>query len=69
MYRCPVSSSNIVSVGYDDAGAVLEVEFRQGRVYQYLDVQRGLFDGLMSAGSLGGFLNDNVKPFHRYFRV
>jgi len=69
MDRHPVSSSNIVSVGYDDAGAVLEVEFKQGKVYQYLDVPRAHFDGIMSAGSPGGYLNDNVKPFYRYFPV
>lgn len=65
MDRYPVSSSNIVSVGYDDAGSVLEVEFKRGRVYQYMDVSRGHFDGVMSAGSPGGYFNDNIKPFHR----
>jgi hypothetical protein len=67
--RYPVSSSSIVSIGYDDAAAVLEVEFKQGRVYQYLDVPRGHFDGIMSAGSPGGYLNDNVKPYFRYLTV
>lgn len=69
MDRHAVASSSIVSVGYDDASALLEVEFKQGRVYQYLDVPRGHYDGIMSAASPGGYLNNNVKPYYRCVRA
>ena len=69
MFRNPVTSSNVVSVGYDDASLVLEVEFKQGRVYQYLDVPRSHYEGILSAASPTGYLNDNVKPYYRYARA
>lgn len=69
MYRVPVISSNISSIGYDPASAVLEVEFSNGAVYQYFDVPEHLYQGLMSASSHGGFLNDYIKYNYRYQRV
>lgn len=67
--RLPVSSSNIASVGYDETAMILEVEFKEGRIYQYFDVPRVQFDGILSAGSPTGFLNTNIKPFYRYLRA
>ena len=43
MEREPVVSSNVISVGYDDASETLEVEFKNG-VYQYYNVPRPIFD-------------------------
>jgi chromosome partitioning protein len=62
--RSPVKSSNMVSVGYCDAEAILEVEFRRGRIYRYLKVPRVHFDGIMNAKSPTGYLNEHVKPFY-----
>ena len=38
MKRVAVDSSSIASVGYDSKAYVLEIEFRNGGVYRYLDV-------------------------------
>ena len=35
MMRIPVASSNVATVGYDEATNTLEVEFKDGSVYQY----------------------------------
>ena len=35
MERQPISSSNILSAGYNPAGQVLELEFKGGVVWQY----------------------------------
>ena len=40
MQRDYVSSSNIVSVGYDPASETLEIEFQSGAVYQYYNVNQ-----------------------------
>jgi hypothetical protein len=68
MKRVPVSSSNIASVGYDDKTHTLEVEFHSGHVYQYFDVPRTIFDGLLSAGSVGQYFNQ-IKGIYRYARI
>jgi hypothetical protein len=69
MDRLPVSSSNLASVGYDEVGQVLEVEFRHGGVYQYVGVSPTVFDELMAADSLGSYLARRIKPRYPFRRV
>ena len=69
MNRTPVSSSNIISVGYDQQSNILEVEFSSGEVYQYFDVPEHLYNGLMGAPSRGKFLDDYIKYSYRYQKV
>lgn len=53
--RVPVESSNIVSIGYDVARYLLEIEFHQGGVYQYARVPAHVHQGLMDAESKGSY--------------
>jgi DNA helicase HerA-like ATPase len=69
MVREPVVSSNVASVGYDPQTMTLEVEFLGGGLYQYFDVPEEEYAGLMSAETVGGYLNDNIKGRYRYARV
>lgn len=69
MNRNPVTSSNIASIGYDDASATLEIEFKNGSIYQYFDVSQREYDGLISADSHGSYLAQNIKGRYRYSRV
>lgn len=69
MERNPVSSSNVESVGYDEDSGTLEVEFKNGTLYQYFDVPQGTYDGLVSADSVGGYLAANIKGVYRYSRA
>jgi hypothetical protein len=61
MERVAVSSSNLVSVGYEEGAQTLEVEFKQGRVYQYYGVPQPLHEALMTAPSVGTFFNANIR--------
>lgn len=69
MYRTPITSSNIRSIGYDSQLAILEVEFTSGDIYQYFDVSEYLYRELMSAASYGQFLNNYIKYSYRYQKV
>ncbi len=62
MHRDSVESSNVAAVGYDPVSRMLEVEFKNGGVYQYADVSREDADGLVGAESVGRFLNQMIKP-------
>ncbi|MBE3142238.1 MAG: KTSC domain-containing protein [Thermoplasmata archaeon] len=57
MERVHVSSSNLVSIGYDPESKTLEVEFRSGSIYQYYDIPGIIYSGLMSAASHGRYLD------------
>ena len=69
MYRRPVESSLIRSVGYDLPGSVLEVEFASGSVYEYYDVPLSVYSELMAAGSPGSYFNDFIKDLYPYAQV
>jgi uncharacterized protein len=69
MNRTPVSSSNIASVGYEPNTMTLEVEFKNGSVYQYFDVSESVYQEMMSAASVGSYLNQNIKNSYRYVQV
>ncbi|HEX2209664.1 MAG TPA: KTSC domain-containing protein [Longimicrobium sp.] len=64
MKRDRLDSSSLASVGYDPAKHVLEVEFRNGGVYQYLEVDDHEYEEFRSAPSKGRYLNTEIKPLH-----
>ncbi|MGI6668961.1 MAG: KTSC domain-containing protein [Acetivibrionales bacterium] len=61
MERIPVSSSNIASIGYDEATSTLEVEFLSGRIYHYYGIPKYLYDEFINAESKGKYLNEYIK--------
>ncbi len=61
MERIQVSSSNLVSIGYDPDTVILEIEFMRGIVYQYSGVPASEYDALMSAASHGMYFFANIK--------
>ncbi|MCO6453562.1 MAG: KTSC domain-containing protein [Caldilineales bacterium] len=70
MNRTFVSSSNLASVGYDPQRQVLEIEFRNGSVYQYFGVPQSIYSGLMAAASHGRYFDAFVKKGgYRYQRI
>lgn len=69
MERQPVKSSNIAEVGYDPATRTLEVAFRTGAVYQYLEVPETVYRELLSSESVGNFLNVEIKKNYQARKV
>jgi len=69
MERQSVSSSNLSSVGYDEDGQILEIEFNHGGIYQYDGVPVDVYQGLINAGSLGQYFHQNIKNIYSYTKV
>ncbi len=69
MNRKPVISSNIASIGYDEASETLEIEFKNGGIYQYFDVPERIYKDIMGTGSKGEYLAQNIKGHYRYSKV
>jgi len=64
--RIPVESSNLEAVGYDPNNGLLEIEFKNGRVYEYYEVPEYIYDELMSAESKGKYAHLNIyKNFNQ----
>jgi hypothetical protein len=62
--RMPVTSDVAKSIGYRVSDGTLEIEYQNGRVYQYANVSFGDYMDLMDGRSIGRFINRNIKPFY-----
>jgi hypothetical protein len=62
-------SSNIARWSYDASSKILRVEFRNGRIYEYLGVPRDVADEGEAAPSAGTWLAESVKGRFEYRRV
>lgn len=62
MRMTPVDSSAIASAGYDAGRRLLRLEYRNGRIYDYLNVSPEIYEDVLNADSAGEFVNLEVKP-------
>jgi hypothetical protein len=62
-----VASSNINSIGWENK--LLNVEFKNGSVYQYEGVPKAVYDLLLSAESVGRTFNTLVKNSYTYKKI
>lgn len=69
MNRTPVKSSQLVSVGYDEAERILEVEFRGGGTYQYFGVGPEAHKALVEAESIGKYFGKNIRGQVEYKKL
>ncbi|MET3508569.1 KTSC domain-containing protein [Halalkalibacter oceani] len=68
MRMVPVSSSNLNSVGYDENTQTLRIDFHNG-TYDYYNVPRSVYDGLLNASSKGQFHHNYIKNDFRNNRI
>lgn len=69
MQRIPVESSDIVSIGYDAKERLLEIEFKEDRIYQYIDVAPDIYERFMRSDSYGEYFYAHINKHYRYKRV
>ena len=62
MERQPISSSNIVSAGYDAVTQTLELEFKGGIVWQYPSVPEYMWFEFLGAPSQGKYFLSQIRP-------
>jgi hypothetical protein len=65
----PVSSSNIDSIGYNEANQEVYVRFLNGTLYIYKGVPLHEFENFRDAPSQGSFLHRNFKNVYPYERI
>lgn len=56
-----VVSTNINSVGYDEEKKVLSVQFKAGGTYEYDDVPKEEYEGLLSTESVGKYFSSRIR--------
>jgi hypothetical protein len=55
-----INSAAARAFGYDYDAETLDVEFTGGRVYRYFEVPNEVYERLMTADSIGRFLNSEI---------
>jgi non-canonical purine NTP pyrophosphatase (RdgB/HAM1 family) len=69
MQRIPVESSDLVAIGYDEKTRIMEIEFKESRIYQYYDVEPPIYERFMKADSYGQYFYAFVNGHYRYKRI
>ena len=67
--REAVQSTALASVGYSKRLHVLEIEFRNGAIYRYLNVAPAIYHDLMIAPSKARFYDENIRRKYRSLHV
>ena len=67
--RIPVESTALASVGYSKRLRALEIEFRNGAIYRYLDVAPDVYDAFLQARSKARFYDENIRHKFRSLHV
>ena len=67
--RVPVESTALAAIGYSKRLRALEIEFRNGAIYRYLDVAPEVYDALLHARSKARFYDDNIRHKYRSLHV
>ena len=69
MERIALTSSSVASACYSVEASTLEVEYRNGSVYQYFAVPRSVFESLLAAASKGSFVSERIRGRYPYRRI
>lgn len=67
--RVVLASTSLTSVSFSPDTLILEVEFRNGRIYEYLGVSSALYEQLLAAPSKGAFLVRFIRNAFPHRRV
>jgi hypothetical protein len=67
--RTEVTSSNIRSLGYRLSSFLLQVEFKDGSIYNYYGVPESIYNEFLKSTSKGKFLNNNIAYRFRYEKI
>ena len=63
--RVPVESTALATVGYSKRLRALEIEFRNGAIYRYLEVAPNVYDALLRARSKARFYDEHIRRKYR----
>ena len=69
MDRQAIESTSIRSIGYEPINSILEVEFKNGGIYQYFNVPPDVYEELMNTESHGIYFHENIKEIYQYAKV
>ncbi len=67
--RLAVQSSSLVGIAFARERRVLEIEFRSGAAYRYLDVPPAVFEEMKRAESKGRYFSQFIRGKYEFQRL
>ncbi|HUI07202.1 MAG TPA: KTSC domain-containing protein [Verrucomicrobiae bacterium] len=67
--RQPVVSSDIASIGYEEATETLEIEFKATGVYRYFSIPKSVAEEFRRTPSPGKFFRQNIKGKYAWEKI
>ena len=67
--RQPVNSSDIASIGYDEATETLEIEFKATGIYRYFSVPKNVWEELARTPSPGKLFLQHIKGKYAWEKI
>jgi hypothetical protein len=64
-----IRSSDLSAIDFDDWSNTLTIAFHSGGVYEYYNVPRSEYDGLLNASSHGRYFHAYIKDQYPYRRI
>lgn len=61
MNETRVASTTLLALAYDDAGEILQLEFRSRSIYHYYGVPVAVYEALLGAASKGSYFNRVIR--------
>ncbi len=67
--RRPITSTAIAAIGYSRKLQALEIQFRNGAIYRYLEVPSETYRDLLAAESKATYYDNNIRHHFRSVHV
>jgi hypothetical protein len=64
-----VESATVVTVGYDEAQELMQLEFSSGAIYHYFGVPATVYEALLGAPSKGRYFNGTIRGRYPYRQI
>ena len=69
VHMTKVNSSDLDDIEYNETTRILTITFKNGSIYEYENVPKQEYLGLMSAASHGRYFAQNIKFQYHYRRI
>jgi len=62
------TSTNLSQAEYDPSMRILTLHFRKGGIYEYIEVDKTVYEGLLEAKSVGQYFHSSIKGKFEFLR-
>ncbi len=62
MELIPLSSTNLRAIGYDPDTMTMQIQFNNGSLYSYANIEPQTYEDMMASGNPGEYFATIIKP-------